>query len=166
MVFQNEAQLRGGLAKPLQQAVDTVTKATLKEGENLIRSIVYVGSTWYPRTEQFLHAWINKVGGGSGIASGSYEYDPGKITTADPPVHAAVADARDGSFHRGDPSAGALADYIFVGHGGIWTGGGRNAFKKIEQWLKGSIVGLFKSGCVGAGLVVTKVGSYDVTGLQ
>lgn len=167
MAYQTEAALRAALAGPLQSAVNTVTDKVLWQGTQINLKTVYsAGNRGYVRTYKFLDAWITKAGGGSGIASGSYEYDPSPLTPGGTPPFNYPYGGQHQSVLYGTPSAGSVADYIYLGHGGIWTGKSRNAFKQLEQWLKGAIVNLFLRGCKSSGLTVTVVGGYSASGLQ
>ena len=167
MAYATEAALRAALAGALQVAVDTVTDKIQWQGVQFNLSIVYGnGNNGYERTYQFLDAWKTTAGGGGGVASGSYEYDPSKLHSGGPSVWNFPYGAQHQSVKSGASSASSVADYVYDGYGGIWSGGGRDAFKPLEQWLLGKMVTLFKRGCSAGGLVVTKVGGYDVSGLR
>lgn len=160
MVATNEAELIAMLTSPLQGAVDTVMAEIYAQNQLKILATVYAnGNDGYDRTYEFLDAWKISGGGGGGIASGTFEYDPGRLNAGGTPPFNYPYGAQHQSVLTGASSAESVADYVYLGHGGIWSGGGRNAFKKLESWLtEAKMVAIFGKGLRSNGLKVTQVG--------
>lgn len=165
MTFSTETALREATLKALQQASDDVILETLIQNERFIEEVVYAagGGNGYPRTGEFKEAW-DETGENIGDAGNSMDYAPEKISTiGGEPFGGFPYGGVHSSVLTGESSAEELVDYIYQGHGGIWSSPARNAFKRLDKWLNaGRIVRLFKKGMTDAGLEV-KAGSAHKT---
>lgn len=142
MAIKDEAELEAVVGKDMNTAVGTFLEMLLVQNEEVVQQDVYgypEGSV-YERTGEFLHAFKKESGDGDGIASGSIDYDPTKITTISPPQHASVVD--------GASSADELANIIYQGNGGIWHMPPRNAYKDLDRWLTKTMFALMFEGAM------------------
>lgn len=147
MLITNQEELENIIGEAMSRVVSIVIQNLLIENEGFVMQDVYGYPTgsFYERTGEFLHAFSETYGDGSGIASGALDYDPSKITTTTPPQHASVVD--------GESSTDDLADIIYQGNGGIWHMPPRNAYKDLNKWLTKTVMrGLFESAMNQAGV--------------
>lgn len=134
----DEASLKAMLKKPLQNSVNQMFDKLLEQNEKKIEETIYrTENGGYPRTGEFKEAW-KTTEKNIDVAGAIFEYDPSEIHVGNTPwitESGAEVYAQHQSVVTHEPSAEELADYLYLGHKGIWRKRGRNAFKKLDKWF-------------------------------
>ena len=136
--LKNETELKSFLMPKLKTAVDYIVQKIWNENREVVRQIIYdvYQPKQYERTNQFRQAWGTDVKVMNTVVEGEFKYDP-RLLEVNPSMgqHSSIVDNT-----YGDPMTTYLADIIYQGLAGDFTGQYRYAKNNPkfagEAWTK------------------------------